>query len=362
MKKRKMGLMMSLVLAAGTILAACGSDDGKKDEGAKKESDKFKVAMVTDIGGVDDRSFNQSSWEGLQAFGKENNLTEKEGYTYLQSKSDADYNTNLTQLARQNYNLVFGVGYLLQNSIEEVAAQRKDTNFAIIDAVSKGDNVASITFKEHVGSFLVGVIAGKTTKTNKVGFVGGMDSELIKKFESGFIAGVKTVNPKAEVIIQYAGNFGAPEKGQAIANTLYSSGADIIYHAAGGTGKGVFKAATDLKKQDPSKEIYVIGVDRDQYDEGAVEVNGKKENITLTSMVKRVDVAVQDLSNKAMNGEFPGGENVEYGLEENAIAISEHTDHVSEEALKAVDEYITKIKAGEIEVPKTKAEYEAMGF
>lgn len=363
MKKRKLGLALSVVLAAGTLLGACGNkeeDTKEKSEGGK---DNFKVAMVTDIGGIDDKSFNQASWEGLQAFGKENGIKEgPDGYTYLQSKSDADYTTNLQKLARQDFNLVFGIGYALAESLTEVADSKKETNFAIVDSVVEKDNVASVNFKEDQGSFLVGVIAGLSTKSNKIGFVGGVDGELINKFETGFIAGVKTVNKTADVNVQYAASFGDAAKGQAIANSMYGSGIDIIYHAAGGTGNGVFSAAKELKKKDPESNVWVIGVDRDQVEEGKVTVDGKDYNVTLTSMVKRVDVAVQDLSKQALEDKFPGGKIIQYGIEENAIMVSDSKDNVSPEALKAVDEYTAKIKSGDQKVPSTRAELKEMGF
>lgn len=364
MKKRKLGLALSVVLAAGTLLGACGNkEEDTKGKSGDGEKDNFKVAMVTDIGGIDDKSFNQSSWEGLQAFGKENGLKEgPDGFTYLQSKSDADYTTNLQKLARQDFNLVFGIGYALAESLTEVADSKKDTNFAIVDSVVEKDNVASVNFKEDQGSFLVGVIAGLSTKSNKIGFVGGVDGELINKFEAGFIAGVKTVNKTADVNVQYAASFGDAAKGQAIANSMYGSGIDIIYHAAGGTGNGVFSAAKELKKKDPKSNVWVIGVDRDQVEEGKVTVDGKDYNVTLTSMVKRVDVAVQDLSKQALEGKFPGGKIIQYGIEENAIMVSDSKDNVSPEALKAVDEYTAKIKSGDQKVPSTRAELKEMGF
>ena len=362
MQKRKMGLALSLVLAAGTLLGACGS---KEDEGSK-DGDKekaFKVAMVTDIGGIDDKSFNQSAWEGLQQFGKENGLKEgKDGYTYLQSKSDADYTTNLQRLARDGNDVTFAIGFALEKALTEVADNQKKSNFAIVDTVVKKDNVASINFKEDQGSFLVGVIAGLSTKSNKIGFIGGVDGELINKFEAGFVAGVKTVNKDADVNVQYAGSFGDAAKGQAMANSMYSSGTDIIYHAAGGTGNGVFAAAKELKKKDPSNNVWVIGVDRDQHEEGKIKADGKEYNVTLTSMVKRVDVAVAALSKQAMDGKFPGGEIIQYGLEEDAIMVAESKENVSDEAMKAVEEYTEKIKSGDQKVPSTREELKEMGF
>ncbi|ACJ34036.1 BMP family lipoprotein [Anoxybacillus flavithermus] len=355
MKKKRFGLSMSLLLTAGMLLGGCGQakEEPKKEEGKASE---FSVAMVTDVGGIDDKSFNQSAWEGLQKFGKENGLKKgKGGYDYLQSQSDADYATNLNKLVRNDFDLIFGIGFLMTDAVTEIAEQKPDNKFAIVDSVVEKPNVASITFKEHEGSFLVGVVAGLMTKTNKIGFVGGMEIPLIEKFESGFIAGVKAVNPNAKVEVQYAGAFDKADKGKAIASSMYASGIDIIYHAAGATGNGVFSEAIDLKKQDPNKEIWVIGVDRDQYEEG--KVPGTDKSVTLTSMVKRVDVAVYDLATKTKNGNFPGGQAVEYGLKEDGVGIAPTTkNNVPEDVLKKVDEWKQKIINGEVKVPTTRAE------
>ncbi|RIW29308.1 BMP family ABC transporter substrate-binding protein [Bacillus salacetis] len=346
-----------MVLAAGTLLGACGSNGNNDSEDVAPakdgQADKFTAAMVTDVGGVDDKSFNQSAWEGLEAFGQDNGLEKgTDGYDYLQSKSDADYKTNLNTAVRNKFDLIYGIGYKLQPAIEEVAKQRKDSNFVIVDSVIEGmDNVASVTFKEHEGSFLVGVAAGLTTKTNKVGFIGGTDSDLINKFAAGFKAGVEAVNPDAEVDIQFAGAFDKADKGQSMAASMYQAGNDVIYHAAGGTGNGVFTEAKNRKQQNPDQELWVIGVDRDQAAEGSVTVDGEEMNITLTSMVKRVDTAVIDIAERAMKGEFPGGEIVEYGLEDDGVGIAPTQDNLSEEVLAAVEEWKEKIVNGEVEVP-----------
>ncbi len=356
--KKRYGLLMSMVLAAGTLLSACGSDEAAS--GDKKE-DGFKVAMVTDTGGVDDKSFNQSAWEGLKAFGDENDLEEKKGYKYLQSEKQSDYRPNLNNLVRQNYDLIYGIGFLMQEDIQKVAQQQKDAQFALVDSVAVDEegnpleNVASITFKEHQGSFLVGLVAGLQTKTNKVGFIGGVESELISKFENGFLAGVLTANPNAEVLTQYAGDFNDAAKGATIASALYGKDVDVIYHAAGGTGAGVFTEAINRKKN--GEDVWVIGVDRDQFEEGIYD-KGNNKSVTLTSMVKRVDTAVFEVSSQTKDGNFPGGKIVEFGLEENGVGIAPTEDNVTEESLNMVKEYKEKIVAGEIEVPKTDEEYE----
>lgn len=359
--KKRYGLLMSMVLAAGTLLSACGGggNEAGDDKGGKKE-DAFTVAMVTDVGGVNDKSFNQSAWEGLKKFGKDNGMKEKEDYTYLQSKSASDYRPNLNNLIRQGFDLVYGIGFLMQKDIQDVAMQQKDAKLALVDSVAVGkddkplENVASITFKEHQGSFLVGLVAGLQTKSNKIGFVGGVESALIKKFENGFKAGVLTANPDAEIYVQYAGDFNDAAKGATIASTLYSKGADIIYHAAGGTGAGVFTEAINRKKN--GEDVWVIGVDRDQFAEGIYDKANNK-SVTLTSMVKRVDKAVYEVSKQTMEGNFPGGEIVEFGLEEDGVGIAPTKDNVSEEALNMVKEYKEKIVNGDVKVPQTDEEF-----
>jgi basic membrane protein A len=354
LKKRKIGMALSLFLAAGTLLGACGkATDNTKNNTATggNKGNAFSVGMVTDIGGIDDKSFNQSAWEGLQAFGKANNLQKgKGGYDYLQSSSDADYVTNLNTLARQGFNLVYGIGFLMQNAVDEVAKQQKNTKFAIIDAEVKEPNVASILFKEQEAAFLAGVAAALTTKTDHIGFIGGMQSSVVERFHAGYLAGVKAVKPSVKVDVQYAGAFDKAEVGQAIASKMYSSGVDVIFHAAGATGNGLFKEAVDLKKKDPKREIWVIGVDRDQNDMGP--------DVVLTSALKRVDVAVQDTAKMAKDGNFPGGKDVLYGLTESGVGLSPiNSIAANKDAIdKAVKDWTDKIKSGAVKVPGTLAE------
>jgi basic membrane protein A and related proteins len=362
MNKRKMGLALSLALTAGTILGACGKEEEKDTTGedtktppAEETAEAFTVAMVTDVGGVDDKSFNQSAWEGLQAFGSETGLSEgKEGFSYLQSQSDADYETNLNNLARQGYDLVFGIGFLMQDAVNTVASQQTDSKFAIIDAVVEQPNVASVLFKEQEAAYLAGIAAALTSESNKIGFIGGMEIPVIERFEAGFLAGVKAVKPDVKVDVQYAGAFDKAELGQTIASKMYSSGADVIFHAAGGTGNGLFKEARDLKKKDPSKNYWAIGVDSDQTAEGIVDIGGKEHNVIITSALKRVDNAVKDLSTKAANGEFPGGQASTYGLVEEGVGLAPINAAVATKAdIEAkVEEFKAKIVSGEITVPE----------
>lgn len=209
-KKQWLGLGLVAVAAVG--LAACGN---RSSRNAASSSDvKTKAAIVTDTGGVDDKSFNQSAWEGLQAWGKEHNLSKDNGFTYFQSTSEADYANNLQQAAG-SYNLIFGVGFALHNAVEEAAKEHTDLNYVLIDDVIKDQkNVASVTFADNESGYLAGVAAAKTTKTKQVGFVGGIESEVISRFEAGFKAGVASVDPSIKVQVDYAGSFGDAAKGK----------------------------------------------------------------------------------------------------------------------------------------------------
>lgn len=357
MSKRRFGLALSLVLAAGTVLGACGSDNDEKDTGDKGSASddgntsEFSLAMVTDVGGIDDKSFNQSAWKGIQEFGEKNDLEKGDGgFDYLQSQGDADYTTNLNALARRDFSIVFGVGFLMEDAINTIAEQQKDTEFAIIDGEVDQPNVASILFKEQEGAFLAGVAAANMTESDKIGFVGGMEIPVIERFEVGFLAGVKEVRPDIKVDVQYTGSFDKAEDGKATANRMYSSGVDIIFHAAGGSGNGVFSEAKERKSADKDAFVWVIGVDSDQYDEGQVG----DDNITLTSMLKRVDNAVNDVAQLAKDGEFPGGETKTYGLADEGVSLADSRGAIPEEVLAEVEKYDEKISNGEIEVPGEK--------
>ncbi|RAZ70098.1 BMP family lipoprotein [Planococcus maitriensis] len=359
MIKRKFGVGLSLMLAAG-VLAACGSEEDTSNggdsaaggEGTEEASD-FSVAMVTDVGGVDDKSFNQSAWEGIQQFGEENGLEKGDGgFDYLQSASDADYNTNLNNLIRRDFDVVFGIGFLMEGAVKEIAEQQPDAQIAIIDAVVDAPNVASVMFKEQEGAFLAGVAAALMTETDKIGFVGGMEIPVIERFEAGFLEGVKAVDDSIEVDVQYTGAFDKAELGKTTANRMYSAGADIIFHAAGGTGNGVFTEAKERKEANPDENVWVIGVDADQYEEGQTG----DQNVTLTSVLKRVDTAVMNISEQAMNGEFPGGETVTYGLSDEGVGLADSRGAIPEDVMSQIEEYKEKVVSGEIEVPETLSE------
>lgn len=338
---------MSSLLLSGSILAACG---GGEEKATEKEN--FTVAMVTDTGGIDDRSFNQSTWEGLKEFATENGLDESDnGIAYNTSTEESQYVTNINDLITRDFDLVFAVGFPLHNAVVEVAEQRGDAKIAIIDSVVEGlDNVASINFRANEGSYLAGAAAALESKSGKIGFIGGMENEVIDGFEAGYTAGAKAVNPNIVVESQYAGSFGDAPKGQQIAKAMYDSGVDIIFHAAGGTGQGLFQEAIARKEKDSNANVWVIGVDRDQYAEGEVDAT---TNVVMTSVLKQVGLAAKEVAKDAKEGNFPAGENINFGLSDGGVDLADSRGVISDETLAKVEELKQQIIDGTITVPTT---------
>ena len=251
-------------------------------------------------------------------------------------------------MVSSGYDLIWGIGFLMGDAIKETAEINPDQKYAIIDfsyGPETPKNVTCAVFQEEEPSFLVGYIAGKMTKSNKVGFVGGIKFPLIEKFEYGFMAGVKMANPDVEVLRQYAESFTDAAKGKAIANNMYQQGADIVFHASGGVGDGVIEAAKE-------KDAWAIGVDKDQ--------NFLAPDNVLTSAMKRVDNAIYDIGKRLMDGAFAGGQTVVYNLKNDGVGIAPTSDkHVPPAVLKEVDDLVAKIKAGEIVVPATREAFDA---
>ena len=351
MNKKLVGL--GVVSLAALTFAACSSRTSNSSSSSESSDSAVKAAIITDVGGVDDRSFNQSAWEGLTAWGEENGLKENTDYTYFQSASESDYVTNLDSAVSGGYNLVFGIGFALESAIAEVAPNNPDTNYVIVDSVvADQDNVVSVGFADHEASYLAGVAAAKSTKSNHIGFIGGMEGVIIDRFEAGFVAGAKSVNPDIKVTIDYAGSFADAAKGQTLAAAQYAAGADVIFHASGGTGNGVFAAAkAENETRNEADKVWVIGVDRDQSAEGDyTSKDGKDSNFVLASTLKEVGTSVKDIANKALAGEFPGGEILQFTLADGGVDLAE--TNLSDEASEAVATAKKAILDGEVSVPE----------
>jgi basic membrane protein A len=299
-----------------------------------------RLAMVTDVGGLGDRSFNDSAYRGL----KDAQAQLHADISVLQSRSAADYQPNLTVLANKEYDLIYAIGFLMERDTAEVASRFPQRHFAIIDAVVPQPNVASVTFQEEQGSFLAGAAAAMASKTKTIAFLGGMDIPLLRKFEAGYAAGARQVNPAVRVLVKYVGSFDDVAAGKELAGVLFGGGADVVYAAAGKAGLG----AIDLVKTKPN--AYVIGVDSDQ--------DALAPGKILTSMVKHVDVAVLRLAQAAAGGRPPSG-HVILGLRENAVGLTGFPNTRS--ALTAaqfhtLDTLRAAIVAGKIVSPTTRDE------
>ena len=336
MKLKKLLAIVTTAVLSTSLLVGCSSNT--------ESDDKITIAMITDVAGVNDQSFNQSAWEGLQKAEKELGVEVK----YLESNQDADYMQNVETLVDQETDLIIGVGMKLAPTIEEAAKSYPDQKFAIVDETYEEipSNVKSILFNAEQSAYLAGLIAGKMSETNNVGFIGGMQISVIDTFKYGFMAGVKAANPDAEIQAQYANSFTDQAKGKAIATQMYKNGADIIFIAGGDVGTGAIEAARELGK-------YAIGVDRDQSDLAP-------ENV-LTSAIKRVDAGVYETVKDLTEGNFEGGTSSVYGLNEDAVGIPDTTSNlVPQEILDFVNEQMDKFKNGELNAPKTEEEYNAL--
>jgi basic membrane protein A and related proteins len=335
------------IIAVGIALAAIASCSQQGAAG-------FKVGLVTDVGGIDDKSFNQGTWEGIKVFAKEAKLKEGKQVKYLQSAAEADYVPNLSTFADEGMSLIIAPGFLFGNAITEVSAKYPKINFLIIDSVvADKANVASAVFAEHEGSYLVGVAVGLKAKADGkkvVGFLGGMQFPLIEKFEAGFEQGVKAVYPECKILVDYAGAFDKPDVGQAIAQKQFNAGAYVIFHAAGATGNGMIKEAKERAAK--GEAVWGVGVDKDQYADG-VYAEGK--SAILTSMVKRVDVAAHDVSAMAKEGKFPGNQVIVFNLKNAGVGLPAKNPNLSDDISAKVAEYAAKIKSGEIVVSEIPA-------
>ena len=306
---------------------------------ASAEKETIKVGMVTDVGGVNDQSFNQTSWEGLLALNAEDPSIE---VTYLESKTDADYQTNINTFIDEGYDLIICVGYMLADATKQAAIDNPDQLFAIIDDDSNKDlpNVACLMFAQEQASYLVGLVAGSVTQSKTVGYVQGMVSDQMNLFGIGYITGVKEACPDATVLQYNANNFGDIAGGNTAAKDMITKGADVIYHAAGGTGMGVINACDEAG-------IWAIGVDTDQ-------AHLAPEHV-ITSAMKRVDVASQDISKAVKAGTFTAGIHM-YDLSNGGVDLAPTRDHIPEDVLKVVEDAKAAIIAGDKTVPTTVAE------
>jgi basic membrane protein A len=337
----------SVLLAGSLVLTACG-DDGDTGSSESPQSD-IKVGLAYDIGGRGDQSFNDSAAAGLDK-AKEDFGVEVKELSAAANETAAQKEERLRLLAQGGYNPVIAVGFAYAESVGKIAKEFPDTNFAIIDDASEastGPNIANLVFAEEQGSYLVGVIAAQASTTGNIGFIGGVTIPLIEKFEAGYAAGAKSVKPDIKIQVKYLtqppdfSGFTDPAKGKTAAEGQFDAGADVIFHAAGGAGKGMFEVAQ-------AKGKLGIGVDSDQYNQEALAA---VKDIILTSMLKRVDVSVYQTIKSAVDGDTLTGVQT-FDLARDGVGYSDSNSIVADYTAKA-DEAKAAIIDGSVTVPTT---------
>jgi basic membrane protein A and related proteins len=359
--KRAMRVIALLGVAA-LIASACGNNNNTSSGGtpsSTKSGPTFKVALLYDLGGRGDKSFNDSAAAGLDKAKQDFNIEAKE----LQPNSGGTNRAELLDLvATTGYQLVIGVGFLYAPTVGAAAAKYPDVKFGDVDGFvdhttcdtckdqTPDGNLSSLLFAENEGAYLVGAAAAMKSKSHHIGFIGGVDIDLIKKFQAGFDAGAKSVDSTIKIDHTYISEppdfsgFNDPAKAQVIAQGMYQAGADVVYHAAGGSGAGLFKAAQEYSTQN-STHVWAEGTDSDQY----LSAPSDQQPYILTSNLKRVDVAVYDTIRDFVQGKFTGGIKT-FDLKAGGVGYATSGGFV-DDIKSQLDAIAEKIKSGEIQVP-----------
>jgi basic membrane protein A len=346
--------LFSLLAAVMLVAAGCGGRDddtttgGGGDQGAAASD--IRVGLSLDIGGLGDQSFNDAANAGLEQAVDEGLISEDNTQINEANASGSNRGENVELLAEEGFNLIVANGFAFSPDIDELAPQFPDVNFAVTDGfAAEADNVTNMAFKEHEGSFLMGVAAAMKSEAGTIGFLGGQEGTgLIERFQAGYEAGAQAVDPNIEILVEYIGDdvtaFNEPTKGEALSNKMFDAGADIVYHAAGASGSGLFKAAVE-------QGGLAIGVDQDQ----SLTASPEQQEVILTSMLKRVDTAVFNVIQQVTEDDFQPG-SIVLGLAEEGVdyAVNEFNDNdelLSQDIQAEIDKYKEQIINGEITVP-----------
>jgi len=360
--------VLVLIGVLSVVAAACGDDDGGETGGAGGTATggtagaecnaDIQVGMAFDIGGLGDKSFNDAANAGLQQAIADGLVCEDNVVTNEANSTGSDRDQNLQALADAGFNLVIGVGFAFSPGVNTIAPDYPDTSFMIVDGYATCGtacgltndaeaitNVADYTFKEQEGSFLVGAAAVLKCQCKTIGFLGGQTGPLIEKFQAGYEAGAAQIDPEVEVLVEYIGDdttaFNDPVKGEQLSTAMYDDGAEIIYHAAGASGAGLFNAAVEAQKE-------AIGVDSDQY----LTASPEQQPLILTSMLKRVDVAVFN-SIEAVGAGSLGGSQV-FGMAEDGVDYAtSNPEELTADITEQLDGFKQQIIDGTIVVPDT---------
>jgi len=339
MKKRFLAVVLAAAMAFS--MAGCGKAETTGSSSAVKTESKVRIGLISDVGGINDGSYNESAWKGMQKAQSELGIS----VNYLESKTDADYAPHLETFIDEKYDLIICVGYQMADALRTAAEAHPEQKFAIVDDSSCKDldNVTCLMFEQAQVSYLAGYVAGLTTKTNTVGFVIGMATDMMHQFGYGYCAGVADANPSARILQANANSFADTAAGKTAANNMIAEHADVIFHAAGGTGLGVIDACKEAG-------IWAIGVDSDQ--------SSIAPDTILTSAMKRVDNACYDAAKETLEGNLKSGIHT-YSLKDNGVDIAPTTDNLSADVLDKIKAVKEKIVSGEIVVPSDKEAFEA---
>lgn len=322
--KKILGLFLMIILL-GTSIAGCSNNE-------EKQKERVKIGIMLSDVGLGDQSFSDSAFSGLMKARDELDIL----FDYRELQTIGTYEQGFTELVEAGNDIVIGLGFMVLEDLEKVAKKYPDQQFILVDSVSDLENITSITFKEEQGSFLAGAIAGMTSKTNIVGFVGGADVPLIRKFKAGFEQGVQAVNPAAQVKVVFANDFGNAELGGTIASDMINQGTDVLYAAAGFTGVGVLKEAQEKKK-------LAIGVDSDQY--------FFAEKAVVTSMLKNVDVALYETIKAFKTENKLSVKQIELGINEKGIGLAPvRIIKLSPEQEKSLNDLEAKLSKNEVTI------------
>lgn len=350
---------MSLLLSAGMLLSACGGkDDSTGKNGDSEKKNDLKVGMVTDAGTIDDKSFNQGTWEGIVQAKDELGIQNK--YLKPSGTTEADYLKEIGNLYDAGYKFIVTPGFKFETAVFQAQDKYKDAKFVIIDGNPHSgdynpvvkDNTVSIFFAEHQAGFMAGVATALELKEGEAGFIGGMEIPPVQKFNWGFQQGIKYANEnlgtnigmKKENFI-YQGSFDNVAAGGQIAASMFDRGVNVIHAAAGGVGVGAIKEAVDRVKA--GEKVWIVGVDVDQYEDG--KYDGDK-SVILTSAMKKIDHAAFNMIKDELDGKFQGGKTLMFDATNDGVGIPENNPNLSDDTISKVNEVFEKVKSGEIEV------------
>ena len=353
--------MLTIALAASLGLVACGTGEGDKGTTTNGEA-KIKVGMMTDSGTIDDKSFNQGTWEGIKRYESENGTIEAQ-YIKPGGEATQDYLEAANNLLTAGNEMIIAPGFKFEEAIGKLQGENPETKFVILDGEPEGgvaENSVAIYFAEQEAGFLAGIAAALETKTGKVGFIGGMVIPAVQKFGYGFVTGVAYANANLGTNVEvadylYNGTFNDVAGGQAQAGGMYDKGIDVVFVAAGGVGNGVIAEAK--QRAEAGDDVYVIGVDVDQYEDGIISDGS---SVILTSAIKRIDNAAYDKIDELVNGTFTGGQVITMDAKNDGVGLPAENPNLSEATQQAADEAFELIKNGTIVVPTELDEVTAM--